>query len=309
MSEQVEITSFDLRYEGCRMKNKAAEKALLCSISENGIRDPLQGVDCAGRRILLNGFKRYRCARKLQISLVPYRSLGSDEVLGVVELLRIANARSLGIIEQAKLIDELKKAHHMSSADIARLLEKSQAWVSVRAGLISEIPPVVMRRILQGQFPVYSYMYCLRPFIRLKGVSKKDVSKFVESVAGKGHSIRDIEILAQGYFKGSDEMRRQIENGNTCWGLSRLKDAVQNNSGAGLTQSERRMLQDIEIAAKYISRVRCKVTDSKSTKNNAFHAQAGLLCGGILRQADDFIKAIRQLYDRSREAQSHISSA
>ncbi len=58
MDQQVEISSFDLRYAGCRMKNKTAEKVLLCSILENGIRDPLQGVEARHSRILLNGFKR-----------------------------------------------------------------------------------------------------------------------------------------------------------------------------------------------------------------------------------------------------------
>jgi hypothetical protein len=89
MVEQVEISSFDLRYEGCRMKNKAAERRLLCSIVEQGIRDPLQGVDAHQGRILLNGFKRYRCAKKLSIGIVPYVSLGSDEAFGILELLLI----------------------------------------------------------------------------------------------------------------------------------------------------------------------------------------------------------------------------
>jgi len=65
MVKQVEILSFDLRFEGHRLRNKAAERILLASISENGIRDPLQGVDMEDTRILLNGFKRYRCAKKL----------------------------------------------------------------------------------------------------------------------------------------------------------------------------------------------------------------------------------------------------
>ena len=63
MTEQVEISSFDLRYECCRMKSTIAEKILLQSILTHGIRDPLQGVDTKdGIRILLNGFKRVRCA-------------------------------------------------------------------------------------------------------------------------------------------------------------------------------------------------------------------------------------------------------
>ena len=94
MIEEVETSSLDLRYESYRMKSPGAEKALLGSISENGIRDPLQGVDTNEARILLDGFKRYRCAKRLGIGIVPYCSLpkgshllcrwlllGSDEAL------------------------------------------------------------------------------------------------------------------------------------------------------------------------------------------------------------------------------------
>ena len=38
MIEQVEISSFDLRFEGYRLKNKRAETALLVSILENSTR-------------------------------------------------------------------------------------------------------------------------------------------------------------------------------------------------------------------------------------------------------------------------------
>ena len=75
MIEQVEISNLDLRYESYRMKSPGAGKALLGSISENGIRDPLQGVDTNEVRILLDGFKRYICAKRLGIGIVPYRSL------------------------------------------------------------------------------------------------------------------------------------------------------------------------------------------------------------------------------------------
>ena len=126
MVEQVEISSLDLRYQDCRMRCPGAEKALLLSILDKGIRDPLQGIDTKQCRILLDGFKRYRCANKLGIGIVPYCSLGSDEAFGIIELIRISNAKSLSILEQAKLIDELKSVHHMSVSEIARLVDKSK---------------------------------------------------------------------------------------------------------------------------------------------------------------------------------------
>jgi hypothetical protein len=173
MIEQVEISSFDLRYEGYRLKNPKEEKSLLTSILEHGIREPLQGVDSDSdsdsdsdplpNRILLNGFKRYRCAQKLKIAMVPYHSLGNDEAFGIITLLRISNSKQLNILEQAKLIDELQKVYKMSIPQIARLLEKSTGWVGMRAGMLKQMSSYVMEKIFKGDFPAYAYMYTLRP--------------------------------------------------------------------------------------------------------------------------------------------------
>ena len=64
MAQEVELSTLDLRYESYRMRNPALEARLLASIVERGIVEPLEGVETKGGRILLDGFKRYRCARK-----------------------------------------------------------------------------------------------------------------------------------------------------------------------------------------------------------------------------------------------------
>ena len=45
MSQNVERTTLDLRYEGHRLRDDAGEARLLASIAERGIEEPLQGVD------------------------------------------------------------------------------------------------------------------------------------------------------------------------------------------------------------------------------------------------------------------------
>jgi hypothetical protein len=50
------------------------------SIAQRGIEEPLEGVEVQGVSILLNGFKRYRCACKLQLRTVPYVWLGRSLV-------------------------------------------------------------------------------------------------------------------------------------------------------------------------------------------------------------------------------------
>ncbi len=302
----VEISSFDLRYEHCRLKSNVAEKALLSSILDHGIRDPLRGVETEGGcRILLDGFKRYRCAKKLSIGIVPYHCLGEDEVSGIITLLRIANAKSLNILEQARLIDELKTIHKMSVSQIAGLLEKSKGWVGMRVGLIGQMSPTIMDKVFNGQFPVYSYMYTIRSFIRMNSISKQDVDDFVRSVAGMGLSIRDIETLAHGYFKGGEDIRQQIRNGNITWGLSRLKDT---SATKECTQVEQRMLKDLEIVQKYMQRVINRSKDDRY-KTGSFYAQANLLTGGILRQMNIFSRSVKEFHDKSGQTSSDLSSS
>lgn len=307
MAEQVEISSLDLRYENCRMKSKHAEKQLLESILDSGIRDALQGVDTKqGSRILLDGFKRYRCAQKLNMGMVPYHSLGADEALGIIELLRISNAKSLCILEQARFVDELKNVHKMSVSEIARLVERSKGWVGMRLGMIGEMSKSVMDKIFGGKFPVYSYMYTIRSFMRMNGIKKEEVDEFVASVSGKGLSVRDIEILANGYFKGGQDIREQIKNGNISWGLARLKhSSVEPSDG---TQIERRMLKDLEITQKYMQRVINKSSDDRF-KSASFFAQAHLLSGGILRQLQIFSKAVEVFHDKCGQTPSDLSAS
>lgn len=299
MVDQVEISSFDLRYQGYRMRCPGVEKALLLSILDKGIRDPLQGIDTQQCPILLDGFKRYRCASKLGIGIVPYCSLSSDETAGIIELIRMSNAKSLSILEQAKLMDELKSVHRLSVAEIARLVDKSKGWVGMRIGIIGQMSPLVMSKIFSGKFPVYAYMYTLRPFIRMNGINKKEIDEFVRSVAGKKLSIRNIELLAHGYFKGSNELRSQIKSGNILWALSRLKETSAN--AGDCTELERQMLRDLEVTQKYMQRVTYKSQD-KRFNTNCFFAQADLLSGDILRQLDTFTQAIRQFHDRTGQA-------
>ncbi len=54
------------------------------------------------------GNNRYRCAKNMNIGILPYCSLAEDAGVGIMELLPMSNARGPSILEQARLIDELK---------------------------------------------------------------------------------------------------------------------------------------------------------------------------------------------------------
>jgi len=299
MTHDIELATIDLRYESYRLRNPGAEKRLLTSITERGIEEPLEGVDAPESKILLNGFKRYRCAKRLKIAVVPYVSLGADEAAGILAVLRTSNDKSLSILEQARFIEDLRGLHGMSVADLAQTLSRSKAWVSVRLGLMGEMSDRVRAKLFRGAFPVYSSMYTVREFMRMNGVKKEDVEDFVEALSGKGLSVREIEQLAHGYFRGPDWFRTEILGGNFALALDRMRAVPENAEGC--SEFERVLLRDLELAQKSMARVSAKSSDTRLT-SRAFLAQANLVAGGILSRLGVFTKAVRALHDRTGEA-------
>jgi hypothetical protein len=293
----IELSNLDLRYKSLRIKNKKQEGKLLSSIAERGIEEPLEGVDVEGVHLLLNGFKRYRCARKLNIKTVPYSSLGQDAVMAIVALLRNAQARSLTILEQAGFVDKLRTMQTLSLAETAELLSRSKAWVSLRTGLIGEMTDVIRQKLFGGVFPVYSYMYTLRPFMRINGVSKQQIEEFVVALSGKHLSVRQIEELAHGYFRAPESFRQEVLSGHIALTLEQQDD----NDSAGCNCFERAVLKDLACISKSMQRVMDTGHDRR-LKTPAFGVQADLLTGRILARSDRFIQTMRQLHDRSRHA-------
>jgi hypothetical protein len=297
---EVEISSFDLRYEGRRLRNRTQEGRLLSSMAERGIDEALEGVDAGDVRVLLNGFKRYRCARKLGLSMVPYTSLGTDAAGGIVALLRIVKTNNLHVLEQAGFIDELRGMEQLSVSQIAGLLSRSKGWVSMRMGILAQMSEAVRRELFSGRFPAYAYLYTLRPFMRMNGVGSHEVEELVVALGGKKLSVREIALLAHGFFRGPDAFREQIRAGNVAVALDRIRQ-VPDDPDEGCSVFERGMLRDLELTGKTIQRVMGKSTDTR-LKSRAFHAEANLVTAGILSRSGAFIKTLRSLHDRSGQA-------
>lgn len=296
MSQSVEVSSLDLRYEGHRLRDDAAEARLMASIVERGIQKPLEGVDTSQARLLLNGFKRYRSAKKLKLHCVPYVSLGQEEVTAILDLMRVSKDKALNILEQARFIVDLLTIHGMDVAEVAQTLDRSKGWISMRRSLLEEMPRSVQQVLFRGTFPVYSYMYTLRPFMRMNSAGPDKVERFVRAVAGRRLSVRDIELLARGYFQGPDSLQEAIDAGKLTWSLDQMKNVPEDREGC--SPFERVLLKHLQSLQKTMQRVMVKCDDSRLT-SRAFHAQANLLTGGLLSQFEPFCERIKQLHDRS----------
>jgi hypothetical protein len=306
MSQTVERNSLDLRYEGYRLRNNAAEARLLASIAERGIEEPLAGVDTPQGRLLLDGFRRNRCAAKLGIQCVPYVSWGEGETQGIASLLGARRQRTLSILEQARFVDELLSTHGMTVAEAAELLSRSKAWVSTRRHLLDQMSPAIQKILFRGAFPVYSYMVTLRPFMRMNSIGQAEIERFVQAAAGTKLSVREIELLAHGYFRGTASLRQAIDQGNWKWTLQQMQEA--GGDPESLSDFERGMLRDLERLLQAMQKVMTRC-DSPRLETRDFFAQANLLLASLLGRRDSFFEKMEKFYDRTGRAQRHLSAA
>ena len=296
----IEISQIDMRYEEFRLKDRHRERALLSSIQEKGVLEPLYGVG-QSPPILLDGFKRFRCAKALGIESIPWTEIASEATSGIVQLIRTSNAKSLNLLEQARWLDELHEKYGLSLAVLAEKVERSKAWVSVRLGILKDMSLNVREAVFSGQFPVRSYLYTLCKFTRVNGVSREGIEEFVAVTRKKNLSTRDIDVLARGFFQGGKELREQIRVGNLAWSLSEIKKASQRETqGKKLNEAESRLIRDLEIIQKYVRRVGRGIDDPRLTSEVL--AEANLLAGGVLTLLPSFTSALEKFYEHSRKA-------
>ena len=210
--------------------------------------------------------------------------------------MRVSKDQTLGILEQARFLADLLSVHGMSLAEVAQTLSRSKGWVCMRLRLLEAMSAAVEAALFGGRFPVYSYMYTLRPFMRMNAAHKGSVERFVKAVAGHRLSVRDIEMLAQAYFRGPDCLREAIEEGRLGWSLQQMKDVPEDREGC--RPLERGLLADLQGLRKCMERVMAKCGDERLA-SRAFFAQANLLCGGVLGILQPFSERMKAFYDRS----------
>jgi hypothetical protein len=148
-----------------------------------------------------------------------------------------------------------------------------------------------------GSFPVYSYLYTLRPFRRLNGA--KAIDEFVTALRGQKLSTRQIEQLAHGFFRGPESFREEIRKGHLSLPLQQLKDLPEDPDGC--SEFERLFLADLEQAQNVLLRVISKSGDRRLA-SRPYRAQAHLLCAGLLSRLPAFTKTLQSVYDQCGQA-------
>jgi len=294
-SEQLlEIAGIDIRFESLKTRNPAHEARLLAALSEAGEAEPILVTIVEDTPILIDGFKRLRCLKRLGRNMAPCIFIAKGEAEGIVEWLRRTQGQRTNLYEEAGFVLQLYRVHGMSPGDIADRLNRSKAWVSMRLQFQNSIPDSVRDSLHTGSFPMHAWMYSVRPFMRVNGEKDRLGEEFVSLMSRERATLREIDILAREWFTGGEESREAIRKGNGAFILNRLQTNV--DIQETMSAAEQQLFKYLVSIETLIRKIRHETRVPAKGRSKAFQAQAGVVCMKIVSNLKNFNESMEVLH-------------
>lgn len=206
---RVDLHQLELRFEALRSKSANKERRLMASLLDSGQQHPLVVVEAEreSRYIVIDGYKRVRALKKLQLdqAMVTLWELDQAEALVLEQLMRSSD--SSGPIEQGWLLVELRERFALSQEELARRFDKSQSWVSRRLALVRELPEAIQRVVRDGGLASHIATKLLVPMARAK---PDDACRLAELFARLRLSTREAQKLYAGYLESGERGRELL---------------------------------------------------------------------------------------------------
>ena len=203
----LEFHQLDCRYEGLRVRQPERERRLLASLADHGQQTPIVVVGGVSGYVVVDGYKRVRCLKRLH----------RDGVIGVVWEMSEADALifrqmvhtegGASALEQGWLLRALHEGHELHLPDLARRFDRSVSWVSRRLALARELPEAIQDRVREGGIIPHAAMKYLVPLAR---ANERDCVRLVEAVKETKLSTRQMGQLYQSYMGGNDKTRELV---------------------------------------------------------------------------------------------------
>ena len=208
----VELSEFDLRYSSLRICERGRESRLIASLAATGQHAPvivLRAMPPAvsGSYVLLDGYKRERCAKRLGWAALSALCWDLEELDALIFCGLLRGSEKESALEQGWLLRELQERFGLGLEELGRRFGRSPSWVSRRLGLIKELPGQIQEGVRQGQIVPHGAMKYLVPLAR---ANRKDCVRLYDGISAHGLSSRQMGRLYNAYISGNDRTRELI---------------------------------------------------------------------------------------------------
>jgi len=152
----ISLTAIGRRYERLRIANPRADKVIYRSMANYGQFLPVVATgDANGTVELLDGFKRLRAARALELPTLRVRVMRVGARAGKAMLLQLNwQVRTINAIEESLTVRSLHREDGLSQVEIAALLGRHKSWVCRRLALIERLCDEALERVRLGLITV-----------------------------------------------------------------------------------------------------------------------------------------------------------
>jgi ParB/RepB/Spo0J family partition protein len=208
---ELEIDALDLRYEALRVRSAEKERRLLASLSEVGQLVPIGVVTASeegeDRRVVIDGYRRVRALRRLRRDVVVALEWQMSEIDALLLRRSLSNASGESSLEQAWLLDELRRRFRLSLEELARNFDRSPSWVSRRLALVQALPESIQALIRQGKIVPHAAAKHLVPLAR---ANPEQCERLALQIAPHHLSSREVGEIHAAWRDASPSVRRHI---------------------------------------------------------------------------------------------------
>lgn len=178
------------RYQPRKMFDESALQELASSIKSQGIIQPIVVRPMNNGYEIIAGERRWRAAQLAGLNDVPVivKDL-TDESALAMSLIENIQRKDLNVIEEAEALDRLIREFDLTHQELADAVGKSRVGITNLLRLL-KLNPDVRLLVEKGQLE----MGHARALLGLDGIEQ---SKVAQSIASKGLSVRQSEILVR----------------------------------------------------------------------------------------------------------------
>jgi ParB-like chromosome segregation protein Spo0J len=205
--------------------------------------------------VVIDGYKRVRALRRLKqevVQAVRWDVSESDALL-MGRAFRQGGVETA--LEQAWLLEELRRRFGFSLEELARRFDRTVSWVSRRLALIAELPESVQGAIRHGQIVAHAAAKYLVPLAR---ANRPQCESLARAISQAQLSSREVGLLYSAWRDGSSVIRERIVSEPLLYLKARQAQAEQ---AAGGVNSPQELLQDVAVLAALSRRTRRRIQE------------------------------------------------
>jgi len=235
------LKQFDLRLGFLRPVHAGAQKKMTASLVKHGQLTAVVAVEEGGCHILIDGFKRHRCACELGMNTLNVTVLKKSCAEAKALLYLLNRPDGFSTIMQALLVWELVEIEGLNQVEAAGLLERHKSWVCRRLAMIRSLAPEIIHDIKLELLPagVGSSLARLQPAtqaefslaIQKHNLKTREVNRLVDlwcKTADPGarrhllesprQALKDLSRDKENYYLIIDAILSKMSRLNRCLG-------------------------------------------------------------------------------------------